>query len=377
MTTRAPEMEPEESGHGVRIARVGGVPVYLAPSWFLIAVVIIAIVAWPVLRTRPLFGLSVGVAQALLLLVSVLVHEAAHALAARAYGMRVLRIVANVWGGHTSFEAPHTTPGPMAVVAAAGPAANAALALVSFVALQTTTGEVSGRIFTGLVIINGSLAVLNILPGMPLDGGQVLESLVWKVTGDRNKGSIAAGWCGRGLAVLAVLWFIGLPLLRGEGLRLEPDSIWAMVIASILWTGATESIRRGHALAHLGGIRVRDVVDAAVLLPPDTPLGVAIDHPDAVVTYDHRGVPCLVLAYPHADGGPVHVDRQAPLVSSVVRFPDESVVETQPDDDVSRVVAAMQATHSSDVVLTSNGQVYGLTHARWINAVAEGRDPRS
>ncbi len=330
MTTQAPVTQPEESGHGVRIARVGGVPVYLAPSWFLIAAVIVAIVAWPVLDTRPLFGLAVGLAQALLLLVSVLVHEAAHALAARAYRMRVLRIVANVWGGHTSFEAPSTSPGPMAVVAAAGPLANAAVALVSFVALQVTTGDVSGRLCTGLLIINGSLAVLNILPGMPLDGGQVLESLVWKATGDRNRGSVVAGWSGRGLALLVVLWFVGRPLVDGGGL--SPDSIWALVIASILWTGATESIRRGRALSQIESMRVSQVMEAAVYLAPETPVGVALAHPDAVVTTDQRGIPCLVFG--SAQGVlPEGMDPNAPLISAVTRFPDENVVEVAPDAD--------------------------------------------
>ena len=375
MTTRAPEKEPEESGHGVRIARVGGVPVYLTPSWFIIAAIIVAIVATPYFPDRVGVGVALGVTQALLLLVSVLVHEAAHAVSARAFGMPVIRIVANLWGGHTSFEATRSAPGRMAAIAAAGPSANAVLALVAWLLMLQTSGDRTNVLLSGLVIINGSLAVLNFLPGMPLDGGQVVESLVWKATGDRNKGAVVAGWCGRVLTVLLVLGFFVRPLAQGQAIGF--DSIWVLVIGSVLWRGASESIRRGQVLGQLARIRVRDVVDAAVLLPPDTPLGVAIDHPDVVVTYDHRGVPCLVLTYPHAEGEPVHIDRQAPLVSAVLRFPDESIVETQPDDDVSAVLAAMQATDFLDVILTSGGRVYGITHAAWINAVAEGRDPRS
>src|SRR6476660_8618385 len=111
MTTRAPELDPEERGHGVRIARVGGVPVYLAPSWFLIAVIITAIVASPLISTRPLEGIGLGVVQALVLLFCVLVHEAAHAVTARSVGMPVVRIVANLWGGHTSMAAGKAAPG--------------------------------------------------------------------------------------------------------------------------------------------------------------------------------------------------------------------------------------------------------------------------
>jgi Zn-dependent protease len=361
MTTRAPAMEPEESGHGVRIARVGGVPVYLAASWFLIAAVIVAIVATPYFPDRVGPGIALGVTQALLLLVSVLVHEAAHALAARAFGMRVLRIVANVWGGHTSFEAPRTSPGPMAVVAAAGPAANAALALVSFVALQATTGEVSGRVLTGLLIINGSLAVLNILPGMPLDGGQLLESLVWKVTGNRNKGSIAAGWCGRVLAFLLVLWFFLRPLAQGESI--DFSSIWVLVIGSVLWSGATESIRRGRAMSTLNRIRLASVTQPVTVLPGSTPVQVAVDLPTVVVTPDERGVPCLVLL----DTG-LELVPSAPLIAVVTRLPDENIVEASPEDDVSAVVIAMNATGTASVVLTSAGNAYGYVDGAAISA---------
>ena len=365
--TRSGALQQDERGHGVRIGRIKGIPVYLAPSWFLIAVVIVGLVSWPVLATRPLYGIALGVAQALLLLVSVLGHEAAHALTARAYGMQVLRIVANLWGGHTSFEAVLGTPGRMAVVAAAGPGANAALALLSYVALHGASGGVTTRLLEGLVIINGSLAVLNLLPGMPLDGGQVVQCLVWKVTGDRNRGSVVAGWCGRAVALLVVLWFLARPLLRGEGVG--PENIWALVIGSVMWTGATESINRGRTLGMLDRLRVADVVERAVFLPPDTPVRVAMDHPDLVVTTDGRGMPCLLVVSP--DGAtPTGGALDAPLSSFAVRVPDENVVEVSPDGPVGPVVAAMQATGVPSVVVTQQGRPYAVAQARLVNEAA-------
>jgi Zn-dependent protease len=279
--------------------------------------------------------------------------------------MRVLRIVANVWGGHTSFEAPRTTPGPMAGVAAAGPAANAALALVSFIALQVTTGDVSGRVLTGLLIINGSLAALNILPGMPLDGGAVLESLVWKITGDRNKGSIAAGWCGRVLAVLLVLWFFLRPLASGGSIGFS--SIWVIMVGSVLWTGATESIRRGQALSSLARVRVGSVMQPLTVLPASSTVQAAMDLPTVVVTLDERGVPCLVFL----DNGHEMVPS-APLSAVVTRLPDENLVEASPDDDVTAVVTAMHATGISSVVLTAGGNAYGYVDGA---AISEALSP--
>jgi Zn-dependent protease len=367
MTTRAPEHRPEETGHGVRIARVGGVPVYLAPSWFLIAAVIVAIVATPYFPDRVGTGVAIGVTQALLLLFSVLVHEAAHAVTARVFRMPVIRIVANLWGGHTSFEAGHSTPGRLAAIAAAGPASNAVLAVLAWLLLLATSGDRTSALLSGLVIINGSLAVLNFLPGMPLDGGQVVESLVWKATGNRNRGSVVAGWCGRVLTVLLVLWFFVRPLAQGRQIGFE--SIWVLVVGSVLWTGATESIRRGRALSQVEALRVAQVMEPAVHLDPQTPLRVAIDHPDAVVTTDARGIPCLVLVAIDGDVPP-GIDPAAPLISAVTRIPDENVLEVSPDGNAVTIVETIQATGFPDVVLTWHGRVYGLAHAQLVNEAA-------
>jgi Zn-dependent protease len=356
-----------ESGPGVRIARVGGIPVYLAPSWFLIAIVITVIVAFPVLDTDPLRGIGIGMLQALVLLASVLVHEAAHAVSARALGIPVVRIVANLWGGHTAMGAGRTGPGRMAVIALAGPLSNAVVAVAALAAHPFVQAELGARVLEGLIIINGSLAVLNILPGLPLDGGQVVESVVWGATGDRNRGLVVAGWCGRVLTLGLVFWFLARPLLQSREFGL--NGIWILVIASVLWTGATDAIRRGGAFALVERLTVADIMERAVFLPPDTPLGAAIAHPDLVVTADHRGIPCLVLA--SIDGiVPKNVNPSAPLSSAVMRIPDENIVEAPPTAGVHAVLAAMEASGGAMVVLTAQGRPYGVASTRLVSDAA-------
>jgi Zn-dependent protease len=347
--TGAREDVPDHSGHGVRLGRIAGVPVFLSPSWFVIALVIVAIVASPYAPDRLGLGVALGVTQAVLLLLSVLVHEAAHALTARAFHMPVIRIVANLWGGHTSFEAGRSTPGRMAAIAAAGPGANALLAVVAWLGLLATSGDRTSAVLSGLVIINGSLAVLNILPGMPLDGGQVVESLVWKATGDRDKGAVVAGWLGRVLTILLVLWYFVRPLAEGQPIGFS--SIWVLVIGSVLWTGASESIRRGRAMSRFHRVRLGSVTRPVTVLPGATPVQVALDLDTAVVTLDERGVPCLMLI----DDGHAAV-AWAPLSSAVTRLPDQNVVEASPDDDIATVVLAVDATGVGAVVLTEGGQ---------------------
>ena len=162
---------------------------------------------------------------------------------------------------------------------------------------------------------------------MPLDGGQVVESLVWKATGDRNKGAVVAGWCGRVLTVLLVLWFFVRPLAQGAGVGFARSG--CCVIGSVLWTGATESIRRGRALSQLvarsAWARCMQPADRAARTPRRSRL--AIDLPTVVVTPDERGVPCLVLA---ATDRPRARPVGAPASRRSPGCPDENVVEARP-----------------------------------------------
>jgi Zn-dependent protease len=280
--------------------------------------------------------------------------------------MPVIRIVATLWGGHTSFEAGRSTPGRMAAIAAAGPGANALLAVFAWLALLQASGERTSAVLSGLVLINGSLAVLNILPGMPLDGGQVVESLVWSATGDRDRGAVVAGWFGRVLTLLLVLWFFVRPLARGETIGVS--SIWVLVIGSVLWTGATQSIRRGRAMSTLRRVRLGSVTRPVTVLPGTTPVQAALDLPTAVVTRDERGVPCLVLLESEQQPAP-----WAPLSSVVTRLPDANVVEASPEDDIAAVVLAMNTTGVGTVVLTQAGQAYACVDGAAISA-ALGRN---
>lgn len=366
MASRAPGADRAETGHGVRIARVGGVPVYLAPSWFLIAAVITAIVAVPLLPTRPVLGLTVGVMQALLLLGCVLVHEAAHAMTARAVGMPVVRIVATVWGGHTSMEAGRSTPGRMALVAFAGPAANAVLAVLALAVRQVGTGDFADRVLLGLVIINGSLAALNFLPGMPLDGGQLLESLVWKVTGDRNRGSVVAGWAGRALAVGVVLWFVGRPLLQGRSLQVF--DLWVLVVAGVLWSGATESVRRGHTLSWLERTRLQDVMRPAVAVPASASVQQVLAAGAEVVALDEQGRPAAYVEHQTLLTVPEPARAATPVTAVATRQHPGWAIEADPGGELLPVLAAMENLGLSTVAVNHGGRLVGIVRAADVSA---------
>ena len=258
------------SAHGWRIASVHGIPVYLGRSWPIIALIIVVTFGPQVrhpatLSTGGTFGYAVALAYALLLLVSVLAHEGAHAVLARRFGYRVDRVVADLWGGHTVYDSSETRPGASAVIAVAGPLANLALAGVSYLLVPVVGGGVVGLLVGAVMLTNAFVGAFNLLPGLPLDGGFIVDALVWKDTGDRNRGLIVAGWLGRVVTVVVILWLVGWPLLQGDPPSLF-TIVWSGLIGAFLWAGATNAIRSGTSR------RVIERVSLAQVLRPVVPV---------------------------------------------------------------------------------------------------------
>ncbi|MBM6399622.1 site-2 protease family protein [Phycicoccus sonneratiae] len=348
----------------LRIGRVAGVPVYLDRTWLLLA----ALFAYTGFQAGQWRGTGTGVAFAVGNVVSIFVavigHEVGHALSARGLGFRVHQVVATVWGGHTSFDGTGATPGRSAVVALAGPLVNVGLAVVGFVVAVTAGGLTAD--FAGYFgYLNAALAVFNLLPGLPLDGGAAVQSLVWALSGRRDLGMLVAGWIGRAVAVVVLVLFTAVPLLRGDRADLWTVAI-GLLMAWILWTGATGAIRRAGLERVLDTVRVGDAAERAVVLPADTPLSVARTSPDLVVCLDERGVPSLVLRAVSPS-----VPDTTPLGAVVTRIPDENVVETGPDAGIGAVLRAMSATGVGVVVVTLGGAPWGLVAGEGVDAAAK------
>ncbi len=360
--------QPRPPSGAVRLGRVAGVPVYLDRTWLLLA----AFIAWTGWRAGRDLGTGTALAYAVWLvlgiLVAVLGHEVAHAVSARLLGFRVHRIVATLWGGHTAYDGTGTTPGRAAVVAISGPLANLGLAGVGALAAALLPWPASefGR---SIVVLNVLLAVFNLLPGLPLDGGQIVESLVWRVTGRRDLGLVVAGWCGRLLAVGLVLWFVAVPLARGTPDVL--DAVLASVMAWILWSGATAAIRRGPYERLLARIRPEDVLDPVAVVPLTTPVGGLVGLGRQVVALDERGLPTLVLPQPSGDTPDLaSLDPSTPLGSLVVRIPDECLVELPPGSTTEPLLRALATTGQPLVVVTGAGDVRGVVTSERLNAAA-------
>jgi Zn-dependent protease len=360
--------ESRSPAGAVRLGRVAGVPVYLDRTWLVLA----GFIAWTGWQAGRDLGRGTAVAYAAWLvagiLVAVLGHEVAHAVAGRLLGFRVHRIVATLWGGHTAYDGTGTTPGRAAVIAVSGPLANLGLAGLGALAMSVLPWPWSEFAWS-FVVLNGLLAVFNLLPGLPLDGGQLVESLVWSVTGRRDRGMAVAGWCGRVLAALLVVGFVLLPLSRGTLDTL--DALLAGVMAWILWSGATAAIRRAPFERMLARVRPEDVTDPVLVVPATTPVGTLVGTDRRVVALDERGLPTLVLPAP-GPGVPVlsTLDPATRLSSLVVRIPDDCVVDLPPGSTTEPVLRAMATTGQPLVVVTSAGAVVGVVTSQRLNAVA-------
>jgi len=375
--------DPPRPAPGLRLATIGGVPVYIGKSWPIIAVVIVALYGPGIADGRPELGqlgaYAVALAFAVLLLISVLAHEAAHAVVATRVGYRVNRVVADLWGGHTAYDSSAARPGPSALVAVAGPVANAILALVGWLAIPSIDGDIAYLLVTATVYANAFVAGFNLLPGLPLDGGFLVDALVWRVTGSRETGLIAAGWCGRAVTLLVVLWFVGRPLLSGR----PPDLFniaWLLFIGSFLWAGATNAIRSGRAGRLLAGIRIDSVWRRAASLPARATAAQAL-------VLRNGGPSGTIVVVEDDDGQAIGLVDDAALqaipeqslggvaVTSVMhRQPQGWVVETTADQSIAAVVTVMQHLGIGAVpVRGPDRQIAGIVLAGDLEAALSGR----
>ncbi|WAL60441.1 site-2 protease family protein [Thermocoleostomius sinensis] len=226
---------------GWRIGALFGIPLLLDSSWFIILGLITFLYGarWQQEDWGADWGWIAGFAAALLLFVSVLLHELGHSLVAKAQGIQVNSITLFVFGGIASIDRESKTPGQAFQVAIAGPAVSLALAIVLFGVSRSLPLSPPVREVVDLLWgINLVLALFNMIPGLPLDGGQVLKALIWKVTGNRLQGIRWAARVGQLLGWTAII--------LGVTAYLTSFSFGALWLALIGWFGVRNATAYGQ-----------------------------------------------------------------------------------------------------------------------------------
>lgn len=264
---------------GLQVARVLGVPVYVGPSWLLMAAFLtISISQALTVSIGPAQAYVVGGSFALLLGISVLLHEIGHCVVARAFDLPVRRITLGFMAGATEVTEPPQTPAREYAVAVAGPMVSLLLAGIGVGMLPLfDRSSLSGRIVENVAITNGLIAAFNLLPGLPLDGGRVLRSMVWKVWGDPERATWAAAWAGRVVAVVIVpfLLVVALPA-AGYGNNSAGNLLFAALIAAYIYTLATATLKRSQAMSRLPKVTVAALARPALRVPADMPVAEAV-----------------------------------------------------------------------------------------------------
>lgn len=361
----AADTRPRPAGT-FKIGTIAGSDVLVSSSWFLVAALISVVMAPLVEEASPGLGVwkyVAGVAFAVILYLSVLLHEVSHAVMARRYGFRVSSITLHFLGGMTAIEGEARRPRQEFWIAVVGPLTSIAVGLVG---LSLYLLEPQGLLLVAVQALAGAnlvVGVLNLVPGLPLDGGRVLKSAVWALTGNVHRGTIVAGWGGRVVAVLALGWPVLQEMLLDQPPGLS-DYLLSFVLALFLWSGSTAAITSARLRRRLPDLVARDLARRTLAVPADLPLAEAVRRAQqaqagSIVTVSGEGRPigvvheAALLAVPE--------ERRPWVATSTVARTLESGLDLPVSIAGEELVQAITHTPAAEYLLVEeDGSVFGV-----------------
>ncbi|GII93863.1 peptidase M50 [Sinosporangium siamense] len=372
---------PRQDTPGLRMGRPFGIPVYVSPTWFIVAA-FITITFAPAFQSRlpdisAVASYGVAFAFAVLLYLSVLLHELAHCVVAKMYGLPVRRITLYLLGGVSEIEREPETPGREFMVAFAGPALSLGLGGIGFVldVMVVPPGGVLSVLTWQLWVANLVVGVFNLLPGLPLDGGRMLRAGVWKATRNPGSGTIAAAWTGRGLAIVLVAVPFVLGLMTGQSPGWE-YIIWSVLLASFIWFGATQSLRVARVRARIPQVNARALARRAIAVTAETPLAEALRRAadaqaGALVVVDHEGRPVAIVNEVAVESTP---EQRRPWVTvgSLARSLEPSLVLAADLSGESLIDAMRDAPAGEYLLVERGGEIFGVLATSDVNKVFAG-----
>ncbi len=244
----------------IRIGKLFGIPFYINPSWFLI----LGLVTWTygsgLATAFPYLGNGLawllGLITALMLFASVVAHELGHSFVAIRQGIDVKSITLFIFGGLASLEKESETPSEAFWVAVAGPLVSLMLwGIFETLSITTAASGVFSAILGAIASVNLALCLFNLIPGLPLDGGNILKAIVWKITGNPHRGVIFASRVGQIFGWIAIASGL-LPLLLVGSLA----NFWNLLIGFFLLQNARNAAQVARVQEQLTGFTAADLV---------------------------------------------------------------------------------------------------------------------
>ncbi len=365
------------SRHGLPIGRIFGISIDLDYSWFLI----VGLLAWmlavgyfpqkfPEWTRGECWG--TGVAGAVLLFASVLLHELGHSVVAQGFGIPVPRITLFLFGGVSQIAKDAPTPGQEFWISAVGPLTSLMLAAF-FWEIEPLVRPVQPLFALAkyLALINVALAAFNLVPGYPLDGGRIFRAFLWRITHSHSHATVVAGLTGRFFGFLLIFWGIWQVFTGRLG-----DGIWIALIGWFLESAAGSHIREEGAKNLLNGRVVADAMEKQFIeVPGDVTVqelaSQAVYTPGAgpvIVTRD--GVPEGMVTLGGVRATPT--DAWPTTKVGQIMIPIQKLSTTQPDAVLWSVLEKMGRDGATQLVVLDGDRIVGVLSRKDILHYLEG-----
>ncbi|MCC7365609.1 MAG: site-2 protease family protein [Dehalococcoidia bacterium] len=357
-------------GRSFRIARIRGIDIEIHPSWL----AILALVAYTLSDgvfpdqyegwSEATYWIG-GTGAAVLLFVTVLVHELAHAIVAQRRGLPVPKITLFIFGGVSHLSRQPKSAGEEFAIAAAGPATSLVIAVVTAAlwALFRDANEQAEAVAGYLATVNFLLAIFNILPGFPLDGGRVLRSIAWRRTKSFRRATRIAGSVGESMGYLML---IGGVLLLLSGFAL--NGLWLMFIGWFLLGAARAESQNMQLESILANLRARNVMrEDFPSVAPGISIQEVVDRlmvgegERAVVVANDGGVLGIITVN---DVRKVPRDEWPNVPAQRVMTPRERVVTVPVDQPALEILHLLGERRLNQVPVLEEGRMVGLVTRR-------------
>jgi Zn-dependent protease/predicted transcriptional regulator len=347
-----------------KLFKIAGIDIGIHYSWFIIFLLITWLLAqdyfpqgypnWPAV----VYWITAAI-SALMLFLSVLIHEMAHSLVAKSRHLPVSSITLFIFGGVSNLQQEPEKPSIEFIVAIAGPLSSVVLAAMFWglsLALPSGTPAAAGLGY--LAFINILLAAFNILPGFPLDGGRVLRSIIWGATGNLKKATSIASITGQVFG-WGLIVFGAFSLFTGDFL----GGLWIAFIGWFLASAAGASRRELTMNEYFAGTKVRDVMNSSpVIVTPNTPVNQVIND----VFYQGHG-----RAAPVIDGEKI---EGIITITDVKKLPNDKWLTTPvkavmtkdniysagPEDNLNMALQSITRYDVNQLLILDNGKLVGI-----------------
>jgi Zn-dependent protease/CBS domain-containing protein len=349
----------------IHLGKIAGIEIDINYTWIIIVVLITWSLATQFMLVYPGWGAAtywiVGFIAAVLLFVSVLLHELGHSLVARAEGIPVKSITLFIFGGVSNIEREPQSPGKEFWMAIVGPLVSIVLGIIAFLLYLplARSGSPLEAILSYLAIANILLGVFNLIPGFPLDGGRVLRSIIWKISGNLRQATRIASVVGESVAVIFIL--IGVWVFFAGNVF---SGIWLAFIGWFLLNAARTANFQVMLESMFKGVTVSQVMNPnPVTVPANISLQRLVDDyflpqglRSALVVQGERFVGLITLN----DIRRVPRDQWAQTPVGMAMIPVDRLHAVSPTQNLNDVLSLMANQDVNQLPVVQNGRVVGI-----------------